>query len=97
MWLSYRSGSESDDEDSMSDDSMDDDSDRNSQTKGSGNIRTYSKALQDLVGQVVCIEVEDRGKKMVTLPVLVVVPTADDLILPSPNHLLVKSFKDNKL
>lgn len=93
--LLCRSGSESDDEDSSSEDSSDDDSDMNSQSKPSS--RTYAKPLQDLVGQVVCIDTEDRGKKMVTLPVLVVVPTADDLALPSPNHFLVKSFKDNKL
>ena len=92
-----RSGSESDDEDSLSDDSLDDDSDGNLQSKPSGTSRTYGKPLQDLVGQVVCIDMEDRGKKMVSLPVLVVVPTADDLVLPSANHFLVKSFKDNKL
>jgi len=94
-----RSGSESDDEgeDSMSDDSVDDDSDSNSQSKPMRSSRIYSKALQDFVGQVICIDVEDRGKKMVTLPVLVVVPTADELVLPSANHFLVKSFKDNKL
>jgi len=92
-----RSGSESDDEDSMSEDSLDDDSDGNMQSKPTGSTWTYGKALQDLVGQVVCIDMEDRGKKMVSLPVLVVVPTADELTLPSANHFLVKSFKDNKL
>ena len=99
MWMYFRSGSESDDEDddSMTADTSDDDSDRNSQTKSAGTSRTYAKSLQDLVGQVLCIDMEDRGKKMVTLPVLVVVATADDLVLPSPNHFLVKSFKDNKL
>jgi len=98
-WLFCRSDSDSDDEDddSMCEDSLDDDSDRNSQSKPTGGSRIYAKALQDLVGQVVCIDMEDRGKKMVTLPVLVVVPTADDLALPSANHFLVKSFKDNKL
>jgi len=95
----FRSGSNSDDEDedSMSDDSLDDDSDGNSLSKPPGTSRIYAKPLQDLVGQVVCVETEDRGKKMVSLPVLVVVPTADDLTLPSANHFLVKSFKDNKL
>jgi len=98
-WMFCRSGSESDDEDddSMSEDTSDDDIDRNSQTKSTGTSRIYVKPLQDLVGQVLCIDMEDRGKKMVTLPVLVVVPAADDLVLPSANHFLVKSFKDNKL
>jgi len=92
-----RSGSESDDEDedSMSEDTSD--SDRHSQTKSSGTSRIYAKPLQDLVGQVLCVDMEDRGKKMVNLPVLVVIPSADDLVLPSANHFLVKSFKDNKL
>ena len=81
----------------MSEDSLDDDSDGNLPSKPAGSSRTYGKALQDLVGQVVCIDMEDRGKKMVCLPVLVVVPTADDLSLSSANHFLVKSFKDNKL
>jgi len=95
----WRSGSESDDEDedSMSEDSLDDENDRILQSQPTGSSRTYAKALQDFVGQVVCIDMEDRGKKMVTLPVLVVVPTADELMLPSANHFLVKSFKDNKL
>jgi len=82
----------------MSEDSSDDDSDdRQSQSKSTGGCRTYVKPLQDLVGEVLCIDMDDRGKKMVSLPVLVVIPTADDLVLPSANHFLVKSFKDNKL
>jgi len=100
LWVFCRSGSESDDEDDdlMSDDTSDDDSDGRLQTKSSsGTSRIYAKSLQDLVGQVLCIDMEDRGKKMVALPVLIVVPTADDLVLPSANHFLVRSFKDNKL
>jgi len=82
----------------MSDDSVDDaDSDGNLHSKPSGSNRSYSKALQDLVGQVVCIDTEERGKKMVGLPALVVVPTADELTLPTANHFIVRSFKDNKL
>jgi len=81
----------------MSEDSLDDDDDGSSHSKPTGTSRTYAKPLQDLVGQVVCVDMEDRGKKAVTLPVLVVVPSADELVLPSANHFLVKSFKDNKL
>lgn len=94
-----RSGSESDDEDDdlMSEDTSDDDSDGRLQTKSTGTSRIYAKPLQDLVGQVLCVDMEDRGKKMASLPVLVVVPTADDLVLPSANHFLIRSFKDNKL
>jgi len=83
----------------MSDESVNDDGDgnRNLPSKPTASSLPYSKALQDLVGQVVCIDVEERGKKMVSLPVLVVVPTADELALTSSDHFLVRSFKDNRL
>lgn len=84
---------------SESSDASDDDSDSRSgsQSKSVTNEREYPKSLQDYVGHVLCIDADDRNKKSGTIPVLVVQSTADDIPLPSSNHLLVKSFKDNKL
>jgi len=60
--------------------------------------QTYSSAAQDLLGRVVCVDVEDRNKKTMNVPALVVLPSADDDIsLPTKHHLLVRSFRDNKL
>ena len=58
--------------------------------------KTYKGRLQDLIGRVLCMEIEDR-KKTLWVPVLVVQPSADDMDLKSRDHLLVKSFKDSKL
>ena len=58
--------------------------------------RTYAGRLGEMVGRVVSMEIEDR-KKTAWLPVLVVQPSADNLDLPTRDHLLVRSFKDSKL
>jgi len=99
MHLVVRHFSYGSDDCSESPNSSDDDSDSRSgsQSKSVTNEREYPKALQDFVGQVLCIETEDRTKKSTSIPVLVVQSTADDIPLPSSSHLLVKSFKDNKL
>ena len=57
--------------------------------------RTYRGKLQDLIGRVMCMEIGDR-KKTLSVPVLVCLPSANDLELKTKDHLLVKSFKDNK-
>ena len=58
----------------------------------------YSSAAQDLLGKVMGVEVEERGRKSYQLPVLVVLPSADtDTALPTKQHVLVRSFRDAKL
>jgi hypothetical protein len=58
--------------------------------------RQYAGRLGEMVGRVVVMEIEDR-KKTAWLPVLVVQPSADNLQLPTKDHVLVRSFKDSKL
>jgi hypothetical protein len=52
--------------------------------------------VENMIGQVVCLEIEDR-KKTMWVPALVVQPTADSTDLKQPDEILVKSFKDTKL
>lgn len=60
--------------------------------------RTYSiHSQQNLVGRVLCVDFEERSRRSVNVPVLVVLPSADDVVLPSRQQVLVKSFKDGKL
>ncbi len=57
--------------------------------------REYKGRLQDMIGRILCMELEDR-KKTMWVPVLVVNPNADDLELKTKEHLLARSFKDSK-
>ena len=52
--------------------------------------------MQDMVGKIVCMMVEER-KRVTNMPVLVVLPSAAELDLRTREHLLVRSFKDNRL
>ena len=58
--------------------------------------RIYKGRLQDLIGRVLCMEIDDR-KKTTWVPVLVIIPSASDMELKTRDHLLVKSFKDSRL
>ena len=76
------------------------DSESESESESSGcsspRKRMYKGRLQDLIGRVLCMEVEERKKK-IWVPVLVIIPTASDTDLKTKDHLLVKSFKDGRL
>jgi Ras-related protein Rab-1A len=75
----------------------DSDGEQSSDVESKALKKTYSLNLhQNLLGKVVCLDVDDRNKKSITVPVLVVLPGADDMQMPSKYHILVKSFKDNK-
>ena len=99
LLVTFIGRSASDDSSLLSSESSDEDSDgrSGSQSKSMTHGREYPKSLQDFLGQVLCIDTDDRTKKSSLIPVLVVNPSADELQLPSSSHLLVKSFKDNKL
>ncbi|XP_055957452.1 AT-rich interactive domain-containing protein 4B [Patella vulgata] len=59
--------------------------------------QNYRGRRQDLVGKVMLIENLERKKGgLLAVPVLVVLPDAHDLDLRTKEHILVKSFKDNK-
>ena len=68
-------------------DDSDESSDDESDTKDSN---------QELVGKVMFYDAGDK-KRPYLLPVLVVTPEAHPVTLKSKDHLLVRSFKDNKL
>lgn len=54
-----------------------------------------SGRLQSLVGRIMVMEQGDKRKLQV--PVLVCLPDAHTTELRTKDHILVKSFKDNKL
>ena len=59
--------------------------------------RVYrGRQMQDMIGNIVCMVVEER-KRASNMPVLVVLPSASELDLKTREHLLVRSFKDNRL
>ena len=53
-------------------------------------------AYSDLVGKLMFYDAGEK-KKPYFLPVLVVIPEAHPTTLKSKDHILVRSFKDNKL
>jgi len=77
-------------------DGSDEDSDEESETESPPKKRVYrGRQMQDLVGRVVCMVVEER-KRATIMPVLVVLPSSAELDLKTRDHLLVRSFKDNR-
>ena len=78
-------------------DSSDDDDSCNESVEISPKKRVYrGRQMQDMVGKIVCMVVEER-KRATNMPVLVVLPSASELDLKTRDHLLVRSFKDNRL
>lgn len=73
----------------------DGDGDGEEEEQSAAGKRQYTSRLSEMVGRIVVMEIEDR-KKTAWLPVLVVQPSADNLLLPTRDHLLVRSFKDSK-
>ena len=71
------------------------DSESESEDEEEDTFRVYPGRLGELIGRVVCAELEDR-KKTGQVPALVVSPNATDLDLKR-DHIIVKSFKDNRL
>ncbi|CAH1792792.1 unnamed protein product [Owenia fusiformis] len=58
--------------------------------------RVYKGRLVDMIGKVVNVESTDKRKGSTWVPMLVVLPSASDIELKTKEHLLVRSFKDNK-
>ena len=81
---------------SSSDSESDADSSDDENAAGRKKGHPGNKKIGNMIGQVVCLEIEDR-KKTLWVPAVVVQPTADSTDLKQPNEILVKSFKDTKL